>query len=187
MQQNLTQQMEGVRQDLSQQIVETREHAEQLNQESRQHAEQLNQETRQHVEQLNQDTRRDLTAHAEQLNRETGILIEAVRYQVQLVAEGVMTVNEKLDRFHDEVEAQIFGLDKRVMRLEAQRRSGSDIWQWLKAGVVEQGVRTVAKAGSPTPNMVRPATAGAQAGEPICSAAAPSRCSATVPGGVDGS
>ncbi len=115
MRQDLTQQMEGVRQDLSQQIVETR-----------QHGEQLNQETRQHVEQLNQDTRRDLMAHAEQLNRETGVLIEDVRHQVQLVAEGVMTVNEKLDRFHDEVEAQIFGLDKRVMRLEAQRRSGSD-------------------------------------------------------------
>ena len=115
MRQDLTQQIEGVRQDLSQQIVETR-----------QHGEQLNQETRQHVEQLNQDTRRDLMAHAEQLNRETGVLIEDVRHQVQLVAEGVMTVNEKLDRFHDEVEAQIFGLDKRVMRLEAQRGSGSD-------------------------------------------------------------
>ena len=96
--------LDGMRQDLTQQIAESRLHA----------------------EQLNQDTRRDLMAHAEQLNRETGVLIEDVRHQVQLVAEGVITFNEKLDRFHDEVEAQIFGLDKRVMRLEAQRRSGSD-------------------------------------------------------------
>ncbi len=65
--------------------------------------------------------------HAEQLNRETRILVEDLHHQIQLVAEGVTTVNEKLDRFHDEVEAKILGIDSRVMRLEAQRRSGSDV------------------------------------------------------------
>ncbi|MDA8206493.1 MAG: hypothetical protein M0Z36_10515 [Thermaerobacter sp.] len=126
--------LDGMRQDLTQQIAESRLHAEQLNQDTRRdlmaHSEQLNQDTRRdltaHAEQLNQDTRRDLMAHAEQLNRETGVLIEDVRHQVQLVAEGVITFNEKLDRFHDEVEAKILGLDSRVMRLEAQRRSSSD-------------------------------------------------------------
>ncbi len=90
-----------MRQDLTQQIVESRQHAEQLNRETRQ--------------------------HAEQLNRETRILVEDLHHQIQLVAEGVTTVNEKLDRFHAEVEAKILGIDSRVMRLEAQRTSGSDV------------------------------------------------------------
>ena len=113
--------LDGMRQDLTQQIAE-----------SRQHAEQLNQSTRQDLMQQMDGMRQDLTQqiaesrqHAEQLNREARILVEDLHHQVQLVAEGVMTVSEKLDRFHDEVKAN-FGLDKRVMRLEAQRRSGSD-------------------------------------------------------------
>jgi len=47
------------------------------------------------------DMRQDLTqqiVETRQENQETRILIEDVRHQVQLVAEGVMTVNEKLDR-----------------------------------------------------------------------------------------
>ncbi len=90
-----------MRQDLTQQIVESRQHAEQLN--------------------------RETCQHAEQLNRETRILVEDLHHQIQLVAEGVTTVNEKLDRFHAEVEAKILGIDSRVMRLEAQRTSGSDV------------------------------------------------------------
>ena len=107
--------LDGMRQDLTQQIAE-----------SRQHAEQLNQSTRQDLMQQMDGMRRDLVAHTDQRVNETRVLIEDVRHQIQLVAEGVMNVNEKLDRFHDEVQAKIFGLDSRVMRLEAQRRSGSD-------------------------------------------------------------
>lgn len=91
--------LEGMFQNLTQQIAETREHAEQLNRESRK--------------------------HTERLNRETRVLVEDVRHQVQLVAKGVLTVNEKLDRFHDDVEAKILKLDRRVMRLEANRGSTS--------------------------------------------------------------
>ncbi len=117
-------------------------HAEQMNRSTRQDLTQQMDGMRQalmtHAEELNQDTRRDLMAHAEQLNgatrqhteqlnRETRILVEDLRDQIQLVAEGLATVSDKLERFHDEMEAQIFGLDKRVMRLEAQQRSsGSD-------------------------------------------------------------
>ena len=57
--------------------------------------------------------------HTERVNRETRVLVEEVRHQVQLVAEGVLSVNEKLDRFHGDVEAKILKLDRRVMRLEA--------------------------------------------------------------------
>ena len=71
------------------------------------HSEQLNQETRRdlmaHAEQLNRETRQ----HAEQINRETGILVKDLHTKIQFVAEGVSAVNEKLDRFRNEVQTQI--------------------------------------------------------------------------------
>jgi protein-disulfide isomerase-like protein with CxxC motif len=125
--------LDALRQELSEQIAESRQHAERLNDETRQdlmaHAERLNQETRQdlmaHAERLNQETRQDLMAHAERLNQETRqdltqqiqetrVLIEDLRRDLKAVAEGVLTVNDKLDRVMADHEARIARLERRV-------------------------------------------------------------------------
>jgi hypothetical protein len=81
-----------------------------------------------HAEQLNQETRQDLMAHAERLNdktnqridivdqrvRETRVLIEDVRHEVQLVAEGVTTVRDQLGRVVADHEERITRLERRV-------------------------------------------------------------------------
>ncbi len=76
--------LEGMFQNLTQQIAETR--------------------------QENQKTRQDLT----QQIAETRVLIEDVRHDVQGVADGVLTVNQKLDRYIAETDLRITCLERRV-------------------------------------------------------------------------
>ena len=129
--------LDDMHRDLTQQIAESRQHAERLNQETGEsliaHAERLNQETRKdlithaerlnqetsedliaRMERLNQETRKDLIAHAEQLNRETRVLVEDVRHQIQLMAEGVTTVRDQLGRIITDHEGRITHLERRV-------------------------------------------------------------------------
>lgn len=70
-------------------------------------------ESRQRVELLNQETRQDLMAHAERLNQATRVLIEGLRHDLQAVAEGVLTVNDKLDRVTADHEARIARMERR--------------------------------------------------------------------------
>lgn len=110
--------LDALRQELSEQIAESRQHAEQLNQDTRRdlmaHAEQLNQATRQdlmaHAERLNQETRQDLT----QQIRETRVLVEDLRQDLKAVAEGVLTLNDKVDRLMADHEARIARLERRL-------------------------------------------------------------------------
>jgi F0F1-type ATP synthase membrane subunit b/b' len=120
---------QATRQELTRQIVEFRQQAEQLNQATRRdlmgHVERLIQETRQdlttHAERLNHKTRQDLAEQiretrddlAEQI-RQTRVLIENLRHDLQAVAEGVLTVNDKLDRVTADHEARITRLERRV-------------------------------------------------------------------------
>ncbi|MCL5972467.1 MAG: hypothetical protein M1499_07900 [Firmicutes bacterium] len=76
--------LEGMFQNLTQQIAETR--------------------------QENQKTRQDLT----QQIAETRVLIEDVRHDVQGVADGVLTVNQKLDRYIAETDLRITRLERRA-------------------------------------------------------------------------
>ena len=76
--------LEGMFQNLTQQIAETR--------------------------QENQKTRQDLTRQI----AETRVLIEDVRHDVQGVADGVLTVNQKLDRAIADHEERIARLERRV-------------------------------------------------------------------------
>ena len=70
----------------------------------------------------------------EEVKRHTGILIEAIDHKIDIVIEGVMAVNERLDRRTDENEqehrrlekmslintADISKLEQRVIRLEGK-------------------------------------------------------------------
>ena len=64
-----------------------------------------------HTDRVNQETRQDLMAHTERLNQETRVLLEDMRHDLQGVAEGVLTVNDKLDRY-------MAATDQRLMRIE---------------------------------------------------------------------
>jgi hypothetical protein len=66
--------------------------------------------------------------------RQLGVTVEALRTQIQTVAEGVVTVDEKLERFrqensaeHDEIKSMIkfsyAELDRRIIQLEASTRN----------------------------------------------------------------
>ncbi len=113
--------LDAMREDLSAQIAassartitlnaETRAHAERLNAEMRAHAERLNAETRTHAERLNAETQ----AHLEDLHRQNLVLIEDLHQDVRAVAEGVQTVNEKLDRIFSDHERRIRRLEERM-------------------------------------------------------------------------
>ena len=90
--------------------AKTREHAERLNAKTREHAERLNAGTREHAERLNAETRE----HFEELHRQDRILIEDLHQDVRAVAEGVQTVNEKLDRICSDHERRIQRLEERM-------------------------------------------------------------------------
>ncbi|MCL5972171.1 MAG: hypothetical protein M1499_06380 [Firmicutes bacterium] len=52
--------------------------------------------------------------HAERLNQETRVLMEDVRHEVQLVAEGVTTVRDQLGRILTDHEERITRLERRI-------------------------------------------------------------------------
>lgn len=80
------------------------------------------------------DLKAEIAAAKEETMRHTGILIEDVKHKLDIVIEGVMGVNERLDRRTEENEkeharlekmtlfnsADISKLDQRVGRLEGQ-------------------------------------------------------------------
>ena len=120
--------LESLRQDLTEQIAassagseqvnaETRLHAERLNAKSLAHAEHLSAESLAHTERLNAETRADLErfrAHADDQHTWARILIENLHHDVRLVAEGVKTVNDKLDRIFEDHEMRIKRLEERM-------------------------------------------------------------------------
>lgn len=75
-----------------------------------------------------------LNRHSEELRRHFGVVAEELKSMIQLVAEGVVTVDEKLERFrqensaeHDEIKSMIkfsyAELDRRIVQLEASTRN----------------------------------------------------------------
>ena len=121
--QNLSQQIarsrqenQETRQDLTQQIAESRQYAEHLNQQTRQDLTQQIAESRQHAEHLNQGTRQDLIDHMDRRINETYVLIEDVRHEVQLLAEGIITVRDQLGRVLTDHEERITRLEQGGVR-----------------------------------------------------------------------
>lgn len=52
--------------------------------------------------------------------RHFDVVAEGLRSDIRLVAEGVVMVDEKLDRFRDEVRTQFGQVDQRFLRVEAR-------------------------------------------------------------------
>ena len=109
--------LETLRQDLTEQIGASSAGYEHGNTETRLHAERLNAETLAHAERLNAETRADLErfrAHMDDQHSWARILIENLHNDVRLVAEGVKTVNDKLDRMFEDHEMRIKRLEERM-------------------------------------------------------------------------
>ena len=104
--------LDGMFQNLSQQIAQSR----QENQETRQDLTQQIAESRQHAEHLNQETRQDLIDHMDRRINETYVLIEDVRHEVQLLAEGIITVRDQLGRVLTDHEERITRLEQGGVR-----------------------------------------------------------------------
>ncbi|MGH7355352.1 MAG: hypothetical protein ACRELS_12365 [Candidatus Rokuibacteriota bacterium] len=61
-----------------------------------------------------------ITESAAETRRHFDVIAEALMGQIRLVAEGVRTVDQKLDRFRTEVAAEFRQVDRRLLRLEAR-------------------------------------------------------------------
>ena len=61
-----------------------------------------------------------ITETAAETRRHFDVIAEALMGQIQQVAEGVLNVDQKLDRFRAEVASEFRQVDRRLLRLEAR-------------------------------------------------------------------
>lgn len=61
-----------------------------------------------------------ITESAAETRRHFDVIAEALMDQIRLVAEGVLNVDQKLDRFRAEVADEFRQVDRRLLRLEAR-------------------------------------------------------------------
>ncbi|MBI3635096.1 MAG: hypothetical protein HY216_02610 [Candidatus Rokubacteria bacterium] len=71
-------------------------------------------------EALRADVRGDIAASEAETRRHFAALMEQVMTQVRLVADGVVTVDQKVDRLADEMRDGFHQVDRRFLKLEAQ-------------------------------------------------------------------
>src|SRR5215213_4858476 len=103
---SFTQQIQGLREETSQQIQGLREETSQqiqgLREETSQQIQGLREETSQQIQGFREETSQRFDRMDEQL-RLTGVMVEALEGKVQVVAEGVNGVDEKLKAFRETV------------------------------------------------------------------------------------
>lgn len=88
--------------------------------ESRRHAEELAAHGRAYAEELAEGSRRDTAARVAENRHFFRVIAEDLIAGIQLVAEGVTTVDRKLDRFREEVRGEFGVVGRRLDRLEAR-------------------------------------------------------------------
>ena len=64
--------------------------------------------------------RAEIAARAAETRRHFDVVADRLMDKIQLVGEGVITVDEKLDRFRGEVADEFRRVDRRLLRLEAR-------------------------------------------------------------------
>ena len=64
--------------------------------------------------------RAELAASAAETRRRFGVVADRLMDRIQLVGEGVLGVDQKLDRFRGEVAEEFRKVDRRLLRLEAR-------------------------------------------------------------------
>jgi len=66
------------------------------------------------------DLRADIAASAAETRRHFDVVADRLMDKIQLVGEGVIGVDQKLDRFRGEVAEEFQRVDRRLLRLEAR-------------------------------------------------------------------
>lgn len=66
------------------------------------------------------ELRAEIAASAAQTRRHFDVVADRLTDKVQLVGEGVIGVDQKLDRFRGEVAEEFHRVDRRLLRLEAR-------------------------------------------------------------------
>src|SRR5262249_40283397 len=66
------------------------------------------------------DLRTEIAASAAETRRHFDVVADRLMDKIQLVGEGVITVDQKLDRFRGEVAEEFQRVDRRLLRLEAR-------------------------------------------------------------------
>jgi DNA anti-recombination protein RmuC len=118
-----------LRQDLRQDIQAS---ADQLRQDLRQEfrqdiqasAAELRQDIRHDIQasaaELRQEFRQDIQASAVETRRHFEVIAESLRSEIQVVAEGLSMLDEKVERFRDEVHQEFGKVDRRFLHLDAR-------------------------------------------------------------------
>ena len=71
-------------------------------------------------DQLRLELRQDIQASAAETRRHFEVIAEGLRAEIQVVAEGFSTLDEKVDRFRDEVHQEFSKVDRRFLHLDAR-------------------------------------------------------------------
>ena len=77
-------------------------------------------EARTEFGELRREFRRELAESAAETRRHFDVVMESLRSTIQLVAEGVLTVDRRLDRFAGEVRDEFRRVDRRFLTIEAR-------------------------------------------------------------------
>ena len=80
----------------------------------------LRQDIQASADQLRQDLRQDIQASAVETRRHFEVVAESLRSEIQIVAEGLSMLDEKVERFRDEVHQEFSKVDRRFLHLDAR-------------------------------------------------------------------
>ena len=69
---------------------------------------------------LREDFRQDVQASAAETLRHFDVVAESLRSDIQVVAEGLSMLDEKVGRFRDEVHQEFGKVDRRFLHLDAR-------------------------------------------------------------------
>lgn len=70
--------------------------------------------------------RQDVQAESAETRRHFDVVGENLRSEIRLVAEGVVTLDQKHDRLREEMREELARVDRRVLRLEARALPDQD-------------------------------------------------------------
>jgi hypothetical protein len=72
------------------------------------------------------EIRREIAQSAAETRRHFDVVVESLRSMIQFLAEGILTVDRKLERFAAEVRDEFRRVDRRFLRIEARLGMATD-------------------------------------------------------------
>lgn len=109
-----------LREEIQTSAAGTRRHFEAVAADMRQHVDAVSAETRDHAEAVEARTRQHVETVAAETRRHFDVVAEGLLSKVQLLAEGLGVLDQKVDRFREEVRDEFSKVDRRFLHLEAR-------------------------------------------------------------------